>query len=131
MGPLRANAARPNPILASITQTGAIHWMALYPVQPGDRSASECGQVVLTLERKNDGASIASFPDAFCWAMRTVTTSGDGDLAPRILGGRTMAIFLIIGGFALYLCVTANLQFLPVLGTIQITFCVRWNPGDS
>lgn len=55
------------------------------------------------------GASIRSFGDALWWAMETVTTVGYGDYTPVTIGGRVIAVGVMIAGIALIGAVTASL----------------------
>lgn len=58
--------------------------------------------VVLDLESRAPGGNIATGRDALWWAFVTATTVGYGDLYPVTVGGRTVAIFLMIVGLSLF-----------------------------
>jgi voltage-gated potassium channel len=64
---------------------------------------------VLDVERDAPHAQITSFGDAVWWAISTVTTVGYGDLAPVTVGGRLIAVALMIAGISLLGVVTATL----------------------
>ena len=66
-----------------------------------------CGAVVmiyaaslamLDVERHAPGAHITTFGDALWWSITTVTTVGYGDFTPVTVGGRVVAVALMIGG---------------------------------
>ncbi|MFC1912508.1 potassium channel family protein [Chloroflexota bacterium] len=63
-----------------------------------------------------EGASIRSFPDAFWWAMATITTVGYGDMVPISTVGRAMGYVLMLGGIAFFSGITANLAYFLVRG---------------
>lgn len=63
---------------------------------------------VLDAERATDSA-INTMGDALWWAFVTVTTVGYGDLTPATGVGRTLAVFLMLGGIALLGVVTGTL----------------------
>lgn len=56
---------------------------------------------------KAAGGAISSLPDAFWWALQTVTTLGYGDVTPVTAVGRVMASLLLVVGFGLIPFVTA------------------------
>lgn len=53
--------------------------------------------------------SIATFGDAVWWSIVTTTTVGYGDISPSSLGGRIIAVFLMITGIGMIGTFTANL----------------------
>ena len=64
---------------------------------------------VLEAERYADGANITSFPDAFWWAIASVTTVGYGDRFPVTDDGRFIATMLMVVGIGLFSALTALL----------------------
>jgi voltage-gated potassium channel len=52
---------------------------------------------------------IQSFGDAIWWSIVTTTTVGYGDISPESLGGRIIAVFLMITGIGMIGTFTANL----------------------
>jgi voltage-gated potassium channel len=69
-----------------------------------------CGALaVLDAERGAPGSNIATFGDAFWWAIATMTTVGYGDRFPVTDEGRVAAVALMIGGVAVLGLVTATL----------------------
>lgn len=64
---------------------------------------------VLDVERDAPDAQITSFGDALWWAVTTVTTVGYGDRTPVTVGGRLIAVALMIAGISLLGVVTATL----------------------
>ena len=63
---------------------------------------------IYMLERgEND--NIRSFGDAVWWSIVTTTTVGYGDISPVSLGGRIIAVFLMITGIGMIGTITANL----------------------
>jgi voltage-gated potassium channel len=67
------------------------------------------GLAMLDLERDVPGATITTIGDALWWAVVTITTVGYGDLAPVTIGGRFIAIGVMVGGIALLGTITASL----------------------
>jgi voltage-gated potassium channel len=67
------------------------------------------GLAMLDLERDVPDASITTIGDALWWAVVTITTVGYGDLAPVTIGGRLIAIGVMVGGIALLGTITASL----------------------
>jgi voltage-gated potassium channel len=59
-------------------------------------------------ERGAPGATIRTFGDAVWWACSTLTTVGYGDVAPVTLGGRAVAVVLMVLGLALLGAVTGS-----------------------
>lgn len=53
--------------------------------------------------------TIKAFPDALWWAVVTVTTVGYGDMTPVTVGGRAVAIALMVGGIGVFGGLAANL----------------------
>jgi len=70
---------------------------------------------VLEFEREHE---ITTVPDALWWAATTMTTVGYGDFAPRTLGGRLVALALMVVGIAAFGMTTALLArwFLDISG---------------
>ncbi|MGB1101015.1 MAG: potassium channel family protein [Pontimonas sp.] len=64
---------------------------------------------VLEAEQSAEGANITSFPDAFWWALVSVTTVGYGDKFPVTDEGRLIATFLLVVGIGLFGALTALL----------------------
>jgi voltage-gated potassium channel len=64
---------------------------------------------VLDAERGKPHANINSFGDALWWSVTTVMTVGYGDRYPVTLGGRFVAVGLMLGGIALLGVVTASI----------------------
>ena len=64
---------------------------------------------VLEAERYADGANITNFPDAFWWAIASVTTVGYGDRYPVSDDGRFIATMLMVVGIGLFSALTALL----------------------
>lgn len=64
---------------------------------------------VLDMERHAPGSPITTFGDALWWSVSTVTTVGYGDMAPVTLGGRLVAVALMIAGISLLGVVTATI----------------------
>ena len=60
-------------------------------------------------EERGSGGPISSFGDAVWWSFETITTVGYGDYFPVTIGGRIVAVGLMIGGIALIGVVTATL----------------------
>ncbi|MFG6503817.1 potassium channel family protein [Microbacterium sp. P05] len=63
---------------------------------------------VLSFERNAPGANITTFEDTVWWAFCTVSTVGYGDFYPVTTGGRTVAIFLMMGGVILVGLIVAS-----------------------
>lgn len=63
---------------------------------------------ILDAERGAEGSNIGSFRDALWWAFATVTTVGYGDRFPVTVGGRGVAVGLMLAGIALIGVVTAT-----------------------
>lgn len=63
---------------------------------------------ILDAERGAEGSNIGSFGDALWWAFATVTTVGYGDRFPVTVGGRGVAVGLMLAGIALIGVVTAT-----------------------
>jgi voltage-gated potassium channel len=55
------------------------------------------------------GGPIQGYGDALWWSATTVTTVGYGDTYPTTNAGRLIAVFLMLGGIALFGFVTASL----------------------
>ncbi|WP_022878214.1 potassium channel family protein [Microbacterium sp. B19] len=60
-------------------------------------------------EERGSNGPISSFGDAVWWSFETITTVGYGDYFPVTIGGRIVAVGLMIGGIALIGVVTATL----------------------
>jgi len=54
--------------------------------------------------------AIPSIGDGVWWAWETITTVGYGDVAPSTLGGRLLAVAVMLGGAAIFSIITANLS---------------------
>ena len=63
---------------------------------------------VLLFEEKAKGSNIHSYPDALWWAIVTVTTVGYGDRFPVSVGGRAVAVILMLVGIGLIGVLTAT-----------------------
>jgi len=63
-----------------------------------------CGGALAALE----GSTVGSFWEGIWWAVVTVTTVGYGDIAPTTLGGRLLAVVLMVAGIGLISAVTAS-----------------------
>jgi voltage-gated potassium channel len=64
---------------------------------------------VFDAERNAEGANITNFPDAFWWAIASVTTVGYGDRFPVTDEGRFIATMLMVVGIGLFSALTALL----------------------
>jgi voltage-gated potassium channel len=60
-------------------------------------------------EREAENGNIKGFGDALWWAATTVTTVGYGDRYPTTVGGRLVAVALMVAGIALLGVVTATI----------------------
>lgn len=67
------------------------------------------GLLVWLFERNNPDALIDSPADGLWWAVVTVTTVGYGDFYPLGIGGRSVALALMLIGIGLVGIVTANI----------------------
>ena len=65
-------------------------------------------------ERTAPDASIVNLGDAIWWGFTTITTVGYGDFTPVTVAGRTLAVFLMIGGVVVLGVTSATI--LSVLG---------------
>lgn len=63
---------------------------------------------IYMLER-GENERIQNFGDAVWWSIVTTTTVGYGDISPVSLGGRIIAVFLMITGIGMIGTITANL----------------------
>lgn len=68
-------------------------------------SMAICGALILSFERKAEGANILDASDALWWCVNTITTVGASGLNPVTQGGRLVGIFLMFVGVGLF---TAN-----------------------
>ncbi len=59
-------------------------------------------------ERGGDGP-IQTIADALWWAMATITTVGYGDVYPKTMLGRAVAVFLMLAGISLFSLLTARI----------------------
>jgi voltage-gated potassium channel len=64
--------------------------------------------LVLLFENKAKGSNIHTYGDAIWWAIVTVTTVGYGDRFPVSLGGRLVAVVLMLVGIGLIGVLTAT-----------------------
>jgi voltage-gated potassium channel len=74
------------------------------------------GATIYYAESGAEGSNIASANDAIWWALVTITTVGYGDRYPVTDEGRTIGIFLLFAGIALFSVLTgfiANLFLAP------------------
>ena len=67
------------------------------------------GLAMLDIERDVPHATITTIGDALWWAVVTITTVGYGDLSPVTIGGRCIAVGVMVGGIALLGTITASL----------------------
>jgi voltage-gated potassium channel len=65
--------------------------------------------LVLLFEQNAKGSNIHSYPDALWWAIVTVTTVGYGDRYPTAVGGRIVAVVLMLLGISLIGVLTATI----------------------
>ena len=68
-----------------------------------------CSASGIALLEKGQGSAFQSYHDTLWWAVVTITTVGYGDLVPHTLGGRLIALVLMLGGITLFGAITANL----------------------
>ena len=61
-------------------------------------SMAICGALILSFERKAEGANILDASDALWWCVNTITTVGASGLNPVTQGGRLVGIFLMFVG---------------------------------
>jgi voltage-gated potassium channel len=74
------------------------------------------GATIYYAESGHEGSNIASAGDAIWWALVTITTVGYGDRYPVTDQGRTIGVFLLFAGIALFSVLTgfiANLFLAP------------------
>jgi voltage-gated potassium channel len=64
--------------------------------------------MVLLFEENAPQSNIHSYPDALWWAIVTVTTVGYGDKFPMTVGGRSVAVVLMLVGIGLIGVLTAT-----------------------
>lgn len=64
---------------------------------------------VLIYERSSPNGNIKTMGDAVWWAAETVSTVGYGDYYPVTIGGKLVAIVLMVNGIALLSAVTATI----------------------
>ncbi len=64
--------------------------------------------IVLLFERNDPNSNIKTFEDAVWWGFVTFSTLGYGDKVPVTFGGRTIAVVLMILGFALFSIIVAG-----------------------
>jgi voltage-gated potassium channel len=62
-----------------------------------------------SVERDVAGSTIKSVPDAFWWAITTITTVGYGDKVPVSPEGKAVAVVLMFMGVALFGAIAATL----------------------
>ena len=69
-----------------------------------------CATLVTTFERGYD-SSLETFPQSLWWSLVTITTVGYSysDTVPVSAAGRTVAVFLMLGGLGIFGAITANL----------------------
>ncbi len=68
-----------------------------------------CSLAVLDAERGRSGANIETFGDALWWAVATMTSVRYGDRYPVTVGGRLVAVGLMICGIGLLGVITASI----------------------
>ncbi|PLS67805.1 MAG: cag pathogenicity island protein Cag26 [Cyanobacteria bacterium M5B4] len=68
-----------------------------------------------------------SFPDALWWSIVTLTTVGYGDLTPKTIGGRIIAIVIMILGIGLL--TTASITISATVASILITRKIKEETG--
>ena len=57
---------------------------------------------ILVLDAEKDAGPIKTIPDAFWWAIETVTTVGYGDITPVTHAGKIIGIGLMVVGISLF-----------------------------
>ena len=68
-----------------------------------------CSSAGIALLERGHGSPFQNYHDTLWWAVVTITTVGYGDLVPNTLGGRLIALVLMLGGISLFGAITANL----------------------
>jgi voltage-gated potassium channel len=66
--------------------------------------------LILVTEHNAPGANITSAADAIWWSLVSVTTVGYGDRFPVTVGGRVVAVFLMLAGIGLFSVLTSYLS---------------------
>jgi hypothetical protein len=69
------------------------------------------GTAVWRLERDRPGANLRSWGDAVWWSVTTITTVGYGEHYPVTIGGRIVAVGIMISGVAIIGAVAAIVAF--------------------
>ena len=64
--------------------------------------------IIYGVERGGDGP-IQTPADGLWWAMATITTVGYGDVYPKTMLGRAVAVFLMLAGISLFSLLTARI----------------------
>jgi voltage-gated potassium channel len=67
-----------------------------------------CGAAALYLFEHQANKTVASLGDAIYWAVISMTTTGYGDIVPSTIGGRVVAVFVVLSGLFLLSMVTAT-----------------------
>jgi hypothetical protein len=66
---------------------------------------------VWSFERNSSGANLTALPDCLWWAMTTMTTVGYGDHYPVTVGGRMVAVAIMVIGVAFIGAVATLMAF--------------------
>jgi voltage-gated potassium channel len=61
------------------------------------------GAVLFYFLEKGVNPHVTSFFDAIWWAMVTITTVGYGDIYPITMGGKIVAMVVMVGGTSMFL----------------------------
>jgi voltage-gated potassium channel len=69
------------------------------------------GAAVWSFERRSPEANLTAFPDCLWWAMTTMTTVGYGDHYPVTVGGRVVAMTIMVIGVAFIGAVATLMAF--------------------
>ena len=75
--------------------------------------------LVYIFEQKSPERNISSIGDAFYWAIISITTTGYGDKIPSTMGGKIIAMIMVVSGFVLLSMVTATIASVFVAKRIK------------